>query len=115
MQHINYEILKSVEIRAGKILSAEKIPDTDKLLRLSVDFAEKDDVGNSKPQEIVLVFPCIFPMRVFWLEKRACLLQILNREPLGLRAMVCFCSIEFSGWFSILEPNETITPGSLAG
>jgi len=38
---ITYDQFKLVEIRAGKILSAEKIPDTDKLLKLSVDFGTK--------------------------------------------------------------------------
>ena len=37
---ISYDDFKKIEIRAGKILSAEKIPNTDKLLKLSVDFAE---------------------------------------------------------------------------
>ena len=37
---ISYDDFAKVEIRAGKILSAEKIPDTDKLLKLSVDFGE---------------------------------------------------------------------------
>ncbi len=35
---ITYEDFAKVEIKAGKILSAEKIPDTDKLLKLKVDF-----------------------------------------------------------------------------
>ena len=37
---ISYDDFAKVEIRAGKILSAEKIPDTDKLLKLTVDFGE---------------------------------------------------------------------------
>ncbi|MDB5259723.1 MAG: hypothetical protein JWO73_931 [Candidatus Taylorbacteria bacterium] len=37
---INYDDFAKVEIKAGKILSAEKIPETDKLLKLSVDFGE---------------------------------------------------------------------------
>lgn len=41
---INYDEFKKVEIRAGKILSAEKIPDTDKLLKLMVDFGEFEEV-----------------------------------------------------------------------
>lgn len=35
---ISYDDFAKVEIKVGKILSAEKIPDTDKLLKLSVDF-----------------------------------------------------------------------------
>ncbi|HTK33453.1 MAG TPA: hypothetical protein VL335_02835, partial [Candidatus Paceibacterota bacterium] len=44
---ISYDDFKKVEIRAGKILSAEKIPDTDKLLKLTVDFAET--ISTSAP------------------------------------------------------------------
>jgi translation initiation factor IF-2 len=45
---ISYEEFKKVEIRAGKILSAEKVPDTDKLLKLSVDFGEAIENSLSK-------------------------------------------------------------------
>jgi tRNA-binding EMAP/Myf-like protein len=41
---ITYDDFKKVEIKAGKILSAEKIPNTDKLVKLSVDFGEKKEV-----------------------------------------------------------------------
>ncbi len=35
---ISFDDFKKVEITVGKILSAEKVPETDKLLKLSVDF-----------------------------------------------------------------------------
>ena len=41
---ISYDDFKKVEIRAGKILSAEKVPETDKLIKLSVDFGETKEV-----------------------------------------------------------------------
>jgi len=37
---IDFETFKKVEIRMGKILSAEKVADADKLLKLQVDFGE---------------------------------------------------------------------------
>ncbi len=37
---ITIDEFKKGEIRIGVILSAEKVPDTDKLLKLAVDFAE---------------------------------------------------------------------------
>ena len=37
---ITIDDFKKVEIKAGKIMSAEKVPETDKLLRLIVVFAE---------------------------------------------------------------------------
>lgn len=52
---ISYEDFKKVEIKIGKILSAEKIPDTDKLLLLKVDFAEES------PRQIVSGIASYFP------------------------------------------------------
>jgi methionine--tRNA ligase beta chain len=37
---ITFEQFKAVEIRIGKVLACEKVPDTDKLLKLQVDFGE---------------------------------------------------------------------------
>lgn len=37
---ISYDDFAKVEVKVGKILSVEKVPDTDKLLRLSVDFGQ---------------------------------------------------------------------------
>lgn len=45
---INYDDFKKVEITLGKILSAEKIEGSDKLLKLSVDFKEE-----SGPRQIL--------------------------------------------------------------
>jgi len=40
MDTISFEEFKKVEIRIGKILSAEKVTDADRLLKLQVDFGE---------------------------------------------------------------------------
>lgn len=38
METINFEDFKKIDIRIGKILSAEKVEGSDKLLKLEVDF-----------------------------------------------------------------------------
>lgn len=40
MNNINIEEFQKIEIRIGTILSAEKVPDADRLLRLVFDFGE---------------------------------------------------------------------------
>ena len=52
---ISYDDFKKVEICAGKILSAEKVPDTYKLLKLSVDLGEA--VSRTIVSGISLYFP----------------------------------------------------------
>jgi methionyl-tRNA synthetase len=46
-EKISIDEFKKIEIRLGKILEAEKVPETDKLIRLSVD------VGEETPRQIV--------------------------------------------------------------
>lgn len=57
---INFEQFKQLDIKVGTILSAEKIPDTDKLLKLEVDLgSEKRQIVSgiaeyfSDPHDVV--------------------------------------------------------------
>ena len=122
---ITYEDFKKVEIRAGKILSAEKIPETDKLLKLSVDFGEKEEVVlpdgakqvNSKPRQIVSGISMHFPDAAVLVGKTC--MFVTNLEPRTIKGFesngMLFAVSTPEGGFSILEPNATITPGSIAG
>ncbi len=47
MDEINYEHFSKLEIRVGKILSAEPVPETEKLVKLTVD------VGEEAPRTLV--------------------------------------------------------------
>jgi len=114
---ISFEDFKKVEIRAGKILSSEKIPDTDKLPKLSVDFGEKDELGNSKPRQIVSGISLYFA-DADALVGKTCMF-VTNLEPRTIRGFesngMLFAVSGSDGAFSILEPNNTIVPGSIAG
>jgi len=128
---ITYDDFKKVEIRAGKILSAEKIPDTDKLLKLSVDFAEVSETVDAitgttilkpTPRQIISGISGYFPdptilvgktcMFVTNLEPRT----IKGHESNGMLFAVSTLPSETNpvGGFSLLEPNYSIPPGTRA-
>jgi methionine--tRNA ligase beta chain len=113
---ISYEEFKKVEVRAGRILSAEKIPDTDKLLKLSVDFAEKDEAGSPKPRQIVSGISMHFADPAVLVGKTC--MFVTNLEPRTIRGFesngMLFAVSNPNGGFSILEPNSTIEPGNMA-
>lgn len=105
-----FDDFKKIEIRAGKILSAEKIPDTDKLLKLSVDFAE------AAPRQIVSGISMYFPDPAV-LVGRVCMF-VTNLEPRTIRGFqsngMLFAVSTADGKFSLLEPNGDIPPGTIA-
>ena len=121
---ISYEEFAKVEIRAGKVLSAEKIPDTDKLLKLSVDFAETTEVVDEagvktvtpKVRQIVSGISTYFPDPAVLVGKTC--MFVTNLEPRSIRGFesngMLFAVSTPEGSFSLLEPNATIPPGTKA-
>lgn len=121
---ISYDDFKKVEVRAGKILSAEKIPDTDKLLKLSVDFAETAEVVladgtkslQSSPRQIVSGISAYFPDPSILVGKTC--MFVTNLEPRTIKGHesngMLFAVSTGDGAFSLLEPNPSIPPGTRA-
>ena len=123
---ITYDDFAKVEIRAGKILSAEKIPDTDKLLKLMVDLGEivpaviKDGVvvtpQQSKPRQIVSGIAPHFPDPQTLVGKTC--MFVANLEPRTIRGFesngMLFAVSTPEGAFSLLEPASIIPAGTLA-
>jgi methionyl-tRNA synthetase len=135
---ISYEDFAKVEIKVGKILSAEKIPDTDKLLKLSVDFglpsvqvatiavdgaAEGAAVAQVNMTEmkrdvrqIVSGISLYFPDPAALVGKKC--MFVTNLEPRKIRGFdshgMLFAVSTPDGKFSLLEPNPDIPPGAKA-
>lgn len=121
---ITFDEFKKVEIRAGKILSADKIPDTDKLLKLMVDFGEVTKVVDESgattekptPRQIVSGIALHFPDPAVLVGKTC--MFVTNLEP----RIICghesngmlFAVSTKEGGFSLLEPNGTIPAGTMA-
>ncbi|MFA5932394.1 MAG: hypothetical protein WC793_03405 [Candidatus Paceibacterota bacterium] len=107
---INIEDFKKIDIVVGKILSAEKVPDTDKLLKLSVD------LGEATPRQIVSGISLYFPDCSVLVGKKC--MFVANLEPRMIRGfesqgMILAVSTE-DGKFSLLEPNNEIPAGTRA-
>ena len=107
---ITLEDFKKIDITVGKILSAEKVPDTDKLLKLSVD------LGEDIPRQIVSGISLFFPDCSLLVGKKC--MFVTNLEPRVIRGLesngMLFAVSGEDGAFSLLEPNDTIKVGSHA-
>ncbi len=131
---INYDDFSKVEVRVGKILSAEKIPETEKLLRLSVDFGLVADVNPSPVAEGEAAVPvevkepkrdirqivsgifAYFPEPQVLVGKKC--MFVTNLEPRKIKGFesngMLFAVSTPDGKFSLLEPNSEIPEGTRA-
>ena len=123
---ISYDDFKKVEIRAGKILCAEKIPDTDKLLKLSVDFGEMKEVTSvvvegqetpvpvkvSSPRQIISGISMHFPDPTV-LAGKTCMF-VTNLEPRIIRGFESNGMLMAVGDDKpiFLIPENEVSPGS---
>jgi len=107
---ITYDDFKKVEISVGKILSIEEVPETDKLLKLMVDFSEES------PRQIISGIKEFFP-DIQTLVGRKCLF-VTNLEPRTIKGLesngMLFALSTDEGAFSLLEPLDSIPVGTKA-
>ena len=106
METISIDDFKKIEMKIGRIDYVEKVPDTDKLLRLTVDFGETElrqvisGIAEffDDPQQLLNI-KCPF---------------VTNLEPRTIRGLVSEAMIvavrSEDGKFSILEPTFADIP-----
>ena len=127
---IKFDDFAKVEIKVGKILSAEKVPDTDKLLKLSVDFGMKAaEVVPSAPapaagageglpdvRQIVSGISLSFPEPSALVGKKC--MFVTNLEPRTIRGLesngMILTISNTDGTLSLLETPSGILPGTKA-
>jgi|SRR6185503_1938689 len=105
MDRISIDDFKKVDIRVGEVMRAEKVPDTDKLLCLKVNF-------GSEERQIVSGIAGYFPDPATLIGKK--LPFIYNLEPRTIRGLesngMILAATAEDGTFSLLEAS--VTPGA---
>jgi methionyl-tRNA synthetase len=108
---IKYEDWKKVEIKVGKILTVERIEKSEKLLKLSVDFAEA-----TGPRQIVSGIAKYFPNIEDLVNKKCAFVTNLEPKPLmGLESNGMILAVGGGEEpFSIFEVRDEVITGSCA-
>src|SRR5450830_917644 len=120
---ITLEDFKKIKIVVGKILSASKILETDKLLKLSVDLGPAFALSPSEAKEekrdirqIVSGISLYFPDCSVLVGKKCMFVANLEMRVIRVlesQGMILAVSTE-DGKFSLLEPNKEIPAGTRA-
>lgn len=105
---VSIDDFKKLEIKIGKILSAERVPETDKLLKLEVD------LGEEKPRQIISGIALYFD-DIQTLVGKHCPF-ITNLEPRVIKGLesngMIMAASSSDGGFSLLESSNNLPAGS---
>lgn len=119
---ITIDDFKKVEMRAGKIISAEAIEGSEKLLKLAVDFGPtsapdsaeattgKEGFGGTK-QVISGIAKYISPEELIG-TTCAFVTNLEPREIMGQRSEAMIMALSGDGFFSLLKVSDGTPPGS---
>jgi len=103
---ITFNDFKKLDIRVGKILSADKVDGTDKLIKLEVDF------GAEKRQLVAGIAEFFEPDNLIGKE----IPVLMNLEPRSIRGIESqgmILAIDVDGKPVLLLPEREVPPGSI--
>lgn len=104
---ISIDDFKKVEIKVGEVVSAEKIENSEKLLKLSVNF------GEETPRQVVSGIAKYFENAQELVGKKCAFAT--NLEPrgiMGLESQAMILAVSGEDFFSLLTAGENVPAGS---
>lgn len=110
MEHISIDDFKKVDIRVGKILAVEEVPETDKLLKLTVDF------GEAEPRQIISgIKHKVSDIQTLLGKKTFFVTNLEPRTIKGFTSNGMLFAASNDDTFSLIIPEEDISSGTRAG
>lgn len=110
---ITIDDFKKIEIRAGKIVSAEKIEESEKLLRLSVNFGSVSAEGYGGTKQVISgIAKYISPENLLGITC-AFVTNLEPRNIMGFESQAMIMAVSGENFFSLLKLDDNIPPGSI--
>jgi methionine--tRNA ligase beta chain len=103
---ITFDDFKKIDIRIGKILSAEKIQGTDKLMKIDID------LGTEKRQLVAGIADVYEPILLIGKEIPV-LINLEQRKIRGVESQGMILAVDVGGTPVLLHPEREVPPGSV--
>jgi|SRR3989344_4927515 len=104
---VSFEDFKKLDIRIGRIVAAEKIPETDKLLKLNVDL-------GGETRQIIAGIAALFPDPSVLVGREVPMVVNLElRKFKGHESQGMMLAADEGGVPILLHPAKEVPPGSV--
>ncbi len=112
---ISIDEFSKIEVRVGTVLSAERVPETDKLLRLTVDFNEVSPEGEKSPRQIVSGIAAYVSEPASLVGRQLAFVTHLEPRTIrGLESAGMLFAVGPGETFAFLTPDREVPPGTSA-
>ncbi|OGF82955.1 methionine--tRNA ligase subunit beta [Candidatus Giovannonibacteria bacterium RIFCSPLOWO2_01_FULL_46_13] len=113
MEKISYDEFKKVDLRVAKILVAERIEGSDKLLRLEVSVGEDPSTGSGQARQIIAGIGKVYPPETLVGREIIIVANLEPRKLMGLESQGMLLAADDNGSPTLLTPFGEVPPGSI--
>jgi methionyl-tRNA synthetase len=102
---VSYEEFAKLELRVGKVIQVEDIPESSKLLKLTVDFGNEKRIAVAgikqqyKPEDLLN-------------KKFVFVANLQRRKIMGIESQCMILAAEDNGTIALLQPIKDVKEGS---
>ncbi|MFZ8830324.1 MAG: methionine--tRNA ligase subunit beta [Candidatus Aenigmatarchaeota archaeon] len=102
---VSYEEFAKLELRVGKVIQVEDIPESTKLLKLTVDFGNEKRIAVAgikqqyKPEDLLN-------------KKFVFVTNLQRRKIMGIESQCMILAAEDNGTIALLQPIKDVKEGS---
>jgi methionyl-tRNA synthetase len=108
-EKISLDVLSKIEVAIGTVRAAERVPETDKLIRCSVDFGEEGG-----PRTIVSGIAAYTEPEALVGRQLAYVTNLEPRTIKGIESDGMLFAVGSSDTFAFLAPDRPVPPGTSA-
>jgi methionine--tRNA ligase beta chain len=109
---INFEEFQKIELRAAKVVGAERVEGSEKLIKLTLDAGDKNESGEFVPRQVVAGIGKVYdPANLAGRE----IIIVANLEPrklMGLESQGMLLAASDENGPVVLVPDKEVPPGT---
>lgn len=113
METISYEEFKKVDLRVAKILAAERVEGSDKLIKLQISLGEDPSTGSGQARQIIAGIGKVYEPESLVGKNIVIVANLEPRKLMGLESQGMLLAADAEGGPVLLMPDKEAPLGSI--
>lgn len=110
---ITIDDFAKVDVRIGTVVAAERVPDTDKLIKCTIDFGNQDEGGLGERTIVSGIYEHRTPEELVG-KQLPYVVNLAPRTIKGIESQGMLFAVGDGENFALLQPDKKIAPGTKA-